>query len=276
MNPNLLGGETDPMVVLGLTLAVMALLLGPAAAMVDPKAPGPRGIFAAAGMATRVYAKNFAPLTLIAALTGGASAVLSSAVGSAVHDWYMRGNPGARNPQVELLVSELPNSVIVLVWGCTVSAFVAAFSLYFWVRHEREEEGSLYAGINYALNRMGRLLPAHAKAYGLIWLGNIVVIPGIWFALQFAFVDPIATLDDREPDPLARSRRLTQGQRGKVFRTFVLFFPWIIAYQLPLRFSFQGIGVGYVFLGGAIDQVFGIILSFCFVQYYLDLFRKRG
>ncbi len=274
MNPTAISGDIHPLLVLAGTLAVMAVLLGGAAATVRPDSSGPRGIFAAAGMATRVYIQNLAPLTLMAALTGGTSAVLSSWVGKSVHDWYMRGN-AVNNPQVALLVSELPNSIIVLIWGCTVSAFVAAFSLYFWVRHERNEPGSLYAAINYALNRLPRVLPAHAKAYGLIWLGNIVVIPGIWFSLQFAFVDAIATLDDREQEPLPRSQRLTHGRRGKIFRTFALFLPWIISYQLPLRFAFQDKGMGYVFLGGTIDQMFGFILSFCFVQYYLDLFRKK-
>lgn len=273
LGPNLLGNDVDPLLILAGVLGTLAVVLGLLAATAKPDAPGPRGIFAALGIATRVFVANAGPLVLMAAVVGGIGAVLSSWVGTSVHDYWMHSHP-TNNPQVALMASELPNSLVVLLWGCTAGAFAAAFSLYYWVRFEKKETGSLYAGVNYALSRLPRVFPAHAKAYGLIWLGNIVIIPGIWFALQYAFVDAIATLDDREKDPLGRSQRLTFGRRGRIFRTYAVLLVWMLPYQLPLRFAFQDKGLAYVALGGTIDECIAILLTFAFVQYFLDIFRK--
>ena len=266
------GGSDDAMKIFGAVVAIMVLLLGGLAATTPATSDGPRGLLSALGVATRVFMKNFMPLTLMSFLVGGLGSLAAGWTGSAVHDWWLKENP-TNNPQVALLSSELPSSVVVLIWGCTVGSFAAAFALYFWVRHEKGEEGSLYNAVNYALARLNRVMRAHATAYGLIWLGNIVIIPGIWFALQYAFVDAIATLDEREKDPLARSQKLTYGRRGKIFRTFAIMAIWLVPYQLPLRFAFQDLGWSWVALGGTFDQMLGFILTFTFAQYYLDLFR---
>jgi hypothetical protein len=107
----------------------------------------------------------------------------------------------------------------------------------------------------------------------LIAIGAQAAIPGIWFALQYAFVDAIATLDDKETDPRGRSRKLTASQRGKIFRTYMVFAGWIIG-AFILHFILQGQSSVHVFAGGTMDGVVAILLAFSFVQFYLDMFRK--
>lgn len=198
-----LGENVDPMLILWGLVGLLIVLLGTCAAMAKPDQQEPRGVMSALGMATRVFMDNLAPLLLMSAVVGGLGAALASTAGSEMNHYWMQTHP-TNNPQVKLMSSELPNSLVILMWGCTAGAFASAFSLYFWVRHEKKEAGNLYDAVNFALARLPRVLPAHAKAFSLIWLGNIVVIPGIWFALQYAFVDAIATLDEREKDPLSR------------------------------------------------------------------------
>jgi len=273
MNPQLPGGDIDPMLVLAGTIGVLLLSLFASATMTRPQEGVPRGVLTTLGEASRVFAKNLVPLLLMSVLVGGLSSILSASVGEACFE-YVKHHYPSNNPQMQMLSSELPNSLVVLVLGSTLGAFTSAFGLYFWVRHEKNEAAELYSAINYALNRLPRLIKPHAYSYGLIWLGNIVIIPGIWFALQFAFVDSIATLDDKETNATQRSQRLTHGRRGKIFRTFLFFCLWYIPYQLPLRYAFQGKGLLYVALGGSIDQMVSFLTLFCMVQYYLDIFRK--
>lgn len=270
-----MGNQEDAITWFLAIMTLMVAILVVAAATTKEEASGPRGVFSALGMAVRVFVRNAGPLMVVAIVAGGLEAVLTGWVFEEMQRWWAAGHTGNEDARVALLVAEFPSSLVTLVWQCTVGGFVAAFTLYWWVRHEKKEVGSFYSGMNYALGRMGRVLPAHAKAYLLIWLGNIVLIPGIWFALQYAFVDAIATIDDREQDPLRRSQHLTTKLRGRIFRTWIPFVPWIIAQYLMFRFEFMGRGVGWVALGGVVDTMVDILLTLCFVQYYLDLFRKR-
>jgi hypothetical protein len=112
------------------------------------------------------------------------------------------------------------------------------------------------------------------RALVIVQLGLIVIVPGILFGLQYAFVDAIATLDQVEKDPLARSRKLTSGRRGTLFRTFAVFLVWWIPFQLAGVYYLQGVGTWALAAGGVIDHLVLLTLDLCMVQYYLDLFRK--
>jgi hypothetical protein len=173
-----------------------------------------------------------------------------------------------------LLMSQLPQLVVLTIWGCFVGAFAAAAGLYMWVQHEKGLPSTVYGGLNYGLNRFKRVLGPHARAFFIVQLGNVVIVPGILFGLQYAFVDAIATLDQAEPDPLARSRKLTAGRRGTLFRTFALFLVWWLPFQLVITFYLQGMGALELAIGGTIDHLVLLLVDLCMVQYYLDLFRK--
>ena len=81
-------------------------------------------------------------------------------------------------------------------------------------------------------------------------------------------------LDQAEKDPLARSRKLTAGRRGTLFRTFAFFLIWWLPFQLLITFQLQGMGPLELAVGGTIDHLVLLLIDLCMVQYYLDLFRK--
>lgn len=231
------------------------------------------GPIRALGNAVRVFIKNAGPLLLIACISGGLGAMLAAEVGGMFHDDWLRKNPMNQNSQSALFAAEIPNFLFTMFWNSVVGAFTTPLALYFWVRHEKKETGSFYSAVNYALNRYGRVLKPHTAMTILIAIGAQAAIPGIWFALQYAFVDAIATLDDKETDPRGRSQRLTRNQRGKIFRTYVVFTGWILG-AFILHFVLMGQSSVHVFFGGSFDGVISILLNYCFVQYYLDMFRK--
>jgi hypothetical protein len=127
--------------------------------------------------------------------------------------------------------------------------------------------------VNYGLNRLPRVLSAHWRAYLYIALGNLIVVPAILLGLQYAFVDCIATLDDREADPLARSKKLTLPRRGTIFRTFLPFTLWWIPYQLAMMFWMSGQPLWVKFIGGTLDGLVLVAIDLAMVQLYLDVFR---
>ena len=87
---------------------------------------------------------------------------------------------------------------------------------------------SIYAGFNFAINRYKRLFLPYLIAQLSIQLGNIIVIPGIMFMMQYAFVDAIACLE-KEKHIISRSVKLTKGRRKSLF---FLILPWAVLTQL--------------------------------------------
>lgn len=219
--------------------------------------------------ALRIVAKNFHIALLLAVVNGGICAALMDVASSS-----MLGLVDPQGRQQELIVSELSQSLVLWVWNCTVGAWAAAAGLYLWVQHEKGRPATLYDAVNYGLNRFRRIVGAHARAYLAVAIGSIVIVPGILFGLQYAFVDAIATLDTVEKDPLARSRKLTKDRRGTIFRTFAAFVVWWLPFQMVGRFWLQGMGTAAYAFGGVIDHLVLLTIDLCMVQYYLDLFRK--
>jgi hypothetical protein len=227
------------------------------------------GISQVLGNAFTVLFRNLGIALFIAGIVGGVGWALADVVSAWAMAWW---HP--TTSQQAMIVSQVSQTIAVTIWECTVGAWGAAASIYLWVQHERNRPTNLYEAVNYGLNRLPQVLWAHARAVFIIQLGIIVVVPGILFGLQYAFVDAIATLDSQEADPLARSRKLTSGRRGTLFRTFAVFLIWWAPAQLGGLFWLQGQGTWALALGGVIDALVLVILDLCMVQYYLDLFRK--
>ncbi len=216
-----------------------------------------------------VLFRNFGIALLIAVILGGVGWAIADRAGALAVEL---GNP--TTGQQRLVYSQITQTIVLTIWGCIVGAWAAPTTLYLWVQHEKGKATSLYEAVNYGLNRFARVLPAHARAVFIIQLGIIVIVPGILFGLQYAFVDAIATLDTQEKDPLARSRKLTAGRRGTLFRTFAVFLLWWAPTQLGGFLALQEMGWWAVALAGIVDALVLILIDLCMVQYYLDLFRK--
>jgi len=108
-----------------------------------------------------------------------------------------------------------------------VGPLFAAMAIYVGRCYTAQREASLYKAVNFALSRYRRLVFPHMAAELSIQLGMIILVPGILFQLQYAFVDSIACFEE-EKHPLSRSKRLTRGRRQSIFW---LFFPWLIISQ---------------------------------------------
>jgi hypothetical protein len=216
-----------------------------------------------------VLFKNFGIVLLIAVVMGGVGWAIAHLVGvTALKIWP----PGTA--QQAMVISQVAQTIWLTMWGCVVGAWAAPATLYLWVQHEKQKPATLYEAVNFGLNRFPRVVGPHARALFIIQLGIIVIVPGILFGLQYAFVDAIATLDTQEKDPLSRSRKLTSGRRGTLFRTFAVFLLWWGPTQLGGFFMLQELGIWALALGGVIDAMVLIAIDLCMVQYYLDLFRK--
>ena len=85
----------------------------------------------------------------------------------------------------------------------------------------------LYDAVNFALNRYSKMFMPHLAAQLSIQIGMLVLLPGILFFLQFAFVDAVASLE-KEKWPLARSKKLTRGRRRTLF---LLLLPYLVFSQ---------------------------------------------
>ena len=217
-----------------------------------------------------VLFQNFGIALLIAVLCGGlGAAFMTKGVEWAVY------YSGVHDKQQLLYVTQFGQLILLTIWGCIVGAWAAPAGIYLWVQREKGQVATAYDAVNYGLNRFGRVLSAHARAFLVIQIGMIVIVPGILFGLQYAFVDAIATLDTKEDSPLSRSRRLTSGRRGTIFRTFLVFTVWWLPFQLMGIYVMQGAPVLAQVLGGTIDHLVLLVIDLCMVQYYLDLFRNR-
>ena len=218
-----------------------------------------------------VFFKNLFIALFIAVICGGIGLPLC---------WGLANDLSARlgitDGKMLLFASELILSLLSCAWAGLVGSWAAPAQIYLWVQRERNQPASFAGAINYGLNRFSRVFKAHTLAYSAVVLGNIVVIPGIIFGLQFAFVDAIATLDAQEPRPLRRSARLTSARRGTIFRTFlVFFFAWWLPYQLVLTFLITQMPLWLQLVLGSVDHLVLVLVDLCMVQLYLDMFRKR-
>ena len=104
----------------------------------------------------------------------------------------------------------------------------AALVIYLGLSYSRNKPSSLGDAINFVVSRYGRLLKPFILAQLCIQLGMIVLIPGVLFMMQLAFVDAIACAE-KEKHILTRSKKMTRGIRGSLL-WFII--PWSVFIQL--------------------------------------------
>ena len=250
------------------SLAIFAAVF--AAFMVGLWLLTPRDVRTVLRNAFSVCLENFDIVVIIAVLTGGLGLLVTDALGSAAAKGLDVGGGKA-----ELITAFLVQSVLLCGWAGVVGSWAAPAQIYLWVQREKRLRSTLVGAINFGLNRWKRVGGPHAAAYGIIALGNIVVVPGIIFGLQYAFVDAIATLDKAEQRPLARSERLASARRGTIFRAMLpFFFGWWLWYALGLTFLLPTMPWWGKLALGTVDHLVLILVDLAMVQIYLDLFRK--
>lgn len=227
--------------------------------------------------AARVFFREFPIILVISLIVGGIGAIIVDQVTGLVFA-YIEGNFDKGEPirqgQMMLVTATLLSYVALSFWGGIVGAWAAPATIYLWVQEYNQRPASLSGAINFGIDRYKQVLGAHFKAYALIIMGQVILLPTIVFGLQYAFVDAIATLNKDEPRPLFRSGRLTLGRRGQIFRTFLLGTVWWIPWQLFGTFYAQDAGLWVMFAGGVVDYALIAFFDLVLVQYYLSLYAK--
>jgi hypothetical protein len=178
---------------------------------------------------TRATAALFSNLSIVlplAVVMGAIIAGLDIVVGRLVAPNAFTGNMGT--DQSELVGLFLGWWGVVLLVELLLGPLVVAISIYAARTHSHGGKATLSKAFNFALARYGRIFKWHAAAWLTIQLGMIVLVPGILFLLQYAFVDAILVLED-DDWPLARSAKLTRGRRGRIF---AIILPWLVLTQV--------------------------------------------
>jgi hypothetical protein len=124
--------------------------------------------------------------------------------------------------------------------------------------------------ISYAFSSFGRLFKPYAIAQLLIFVGALVYIPGILLGLFWAFVAPVVLFNPGVESPLRRSTRLTVGRRGRIFRIYLLFFPFWgpLALVGPLWLPSQHFTVSWVAWSG--NALLWFVIMMAVLQLYFE------
>ena len=86
---------------------------------------------------------------------------------------------------------------------------------------------SLSKAINFALKRYSVVFVPYLLALLSIQIGMIIIIPGVMFMMQYAFVDSVASLEN-EQHVLSRSKKLTKPRRKSLV---LLILPYVLLGQ---------------------------------------------
>ncbi|MBT3221295.1 MAG: hypothetical protein HN348_19610, partial [Proteobacteria bacterium] len=125
---------------------------------------------------------------------------------------------------LELFFLTLPWQAWNLVLQCVGGSWLAIVVLRLAIDAHEGRPLAFGATLKESVVRLADVAGAHGAKVHAIVVGMQVLIPGIFYALQLAFVDMIAVLEPERP-ALQRSGALTYGIRGRLFRMLTL---WVI------------------------------------------------
>jgi hypothetical protein len=166
-------------------------------------------------------------LLLIGALGGLLSWKLSP--------YFMPWAPDPENLQLVMVASQLGHVIFGLIWIGLTYPLINAAAIYCWKAEDEGRTPNATEAYAFAKSRYKRMFGPHLKAVLMIQVGLLVVVPGILYGLWYAFVDPITATDDKSKKPLDRSRKLTQGRRGRILRAWLPYVVWMVPeLTLPL------------------------------------------
>jgi len=228
--------------------------------------------FSVATRATTTLFSNLGIVLPLAGFMGAVVAGLDIAVGKVLAPKAFSGSLGA--DQSEIVSLFLGWWGVVLLVELVFGPFVVAMSIYAARTHSHGGKATLAKAFNFALARYGRIFKWHAAAWLTIQLGMIVLVPGILFLLQYAFVDAILVLEDEEW-PLARSAMLTRKRRGRIF---ALVLPWLVLTQVIGFAELWALSAGPLALVGLMSAtyVLNIFVVMAFYVFYEDRTRTTA
>lgn len=106
-----------------------------------------------------------------------------------------------------------------LAWQALVGGAVAMLWTVAADFAHRGESGGLGAVVARVRERYATVLPAHAGRLHLVWIGQQVVVPGLFYWVYAAFVIPAGTLEDTPSTPLTdRSGALSWGMMSRLVK----------------------------------------------------------
>ncbi|MFT4978210.1 MAG: hypothetical protein ACI8S6_004118 [Myxococcota bacterium] len=183
---------------------------------------------------------------------------------------YRSTIPAGQLPgQEDLIAVLLPWAGATLGLEIILGPIVAACAVYVGQAAATGGAVSLYKAVNFALSRYRRVFLPHLAAQLSIQLGLIIIIPGVLFQMQYAFVDSVACLED-EAAPLNRSKRLTRGRRRSVF---FLFLPWLMLSQFIIFADLWALGQSEFALFGVKATAF--LIYFTMQVGFFFLYEER-
>ena len=196
------------------------------------------------------------PATIASTLGGAVNAVLSNfgaivlviavyaAVTSSV-DYTLYGmlgpKDGAQPDQSTLVRLLLGWEGAGLVMEILLGPIFAAVAVYTGKQWLAGEKVGVYAAVNFGLSRYGRMFVAHAAANILIRLGLLILVPGVLYMCQYAFVDSVAALESKKTWAMGRSKKLTRGRRRRIFMVLL---PVLLVTQVMAFGDLWAIGQG--------------------------------
>lgn len=243
----------------------------------------PLGVFRIVGRAFAAAFRNLPVLLVLALLAAIPESLLWSAsvatIEGLVSSWFP-AHGMVLDPQQAQIVPLVMADVPVMPWRFIATALVAPAAIHVFLRDQASRRGvaggsgtrraTLSDALNFGLSRWRRLIGPVTIAGLVIWIGSIVVIPAILYTLFWAFMEPVATLDDKVKQVLRRSTRLTRGRRGRIFRTFLLFLPWWGWYAVIGAFVLEGAPWWARTSVMVADEFVGIVILFSMLQLYLE------
>lgn len=218
------------------------------------------------GRAFSASARNIHITLAAAALYGVSLAVIDHVI----FGFVGVSNPPAQEDLPKVLLSMLGAQFAIEI---LLGPILAAMAVYVGRSAVEGRPASLYKAVNFALSRYSRLFIPHFVAWLSISLGMIIIVPGVLFLLQYAFVDAVACMEE-EKKPLPRSKRLTRGRRKSLF---LLALPWIMLSQLLGFFQLWALSQSGLIMAAG-DTVASMITFTMFVAFYLlydERTRKR-
>jgi hypothetical protein len=93
----------------------------------------------------------------------------------------------------------------------------------------------------------------------------LVILPGVIYTLNYAFVDSVCCIED-ERWPLSRSTKLTRGRRQRIF---FLFLPLLLYGQVSVIAYLQLVKVGWVQVAALHFATYGLFFLYAILMYVM-------
>ena len=239
--------------------------VGPSPGVLDAFMAKKQSTFSVALRATGALFSNLHIVIPLAGVLG----ILVAALDLAVLQILAPGAMGSTGvDQGDLLAIMLGWWGVIIVVEILLGPIAAAMSIYTARTHSHGGKASLSQALNFGLARYSRVFKWHAAAWMTIQVGMIVLVPGILFLLQYAFVDSVLCLED-EDWPLERSSKLTKGRRGRIF---ALAFLWLAINQVIGFAELAALQHGFPALAVLMTATYvvNIWMAMVFYQFYED------